>query len=209
MKKQELINLLVDIEDDGNIDEILKETDLYKSSLSLDNFKNLIAEQDDFKRFIESSNDKHFDKALKTWKANNLEKLIEAEVLKRTDKTETPEQKAIKELQEQLASMGREKERAERVAKFKDKLAEKKIPSQLTDFILGEDDDRTEANITLFENSMKEYIEKQVNARLKNSSHIPPKSGKTKITREEYNKLPLVEKQKLYNENPNILKDLG
>ena len=209
MKKSELINLLVDIEDNGNVDEILKETDLYKSSLSLDNFKSLVAEKDEFKKYIESSNDKHFDKALKTWKANNLEKLVEAEVLKRTGQAETPEQKSIRELQEKLASMEKEKVRAERIAKFKDKLAEKKIPSQLTDFILGDDDDTTEANITIFENSMKDYIETQVTKRLKSSSHIPARNSKTQITREEYNKLPLVEKQKLYSENPNILNELG
>ena len=209
MKKSELINLLVDIEDNGNVDEILKETDLYKSSLSLDNFKSLVAEKDEFKKYIESSNDKHFDKALKTWKANNLEKLVEAEVLKRTGQAETPEQKSIRELQEKLASMEKEKVRAERIAKFKDKLAEKKIPSQLTDFILGDDDDTTEANITIFENSMKDYIETQVTKRLKSSSHIPARNSKTQITREEYNKLPLVEKQKLYSENPNVLNECG
>ena len=182
---------------------------MYKSSLSLDNFKSLVAEKDEFKKYIESSNDKHFDKALKTWKANNLEKLVEAEVLKRTGQAETPEQKSIRELQEKLASMEKEKVRAERIAKFKDKLAEKKIPSQLTDFILGDDDDTTEANITIFENSMKDYIETQVTKRLKSSSHIPARNSKTQITREEYNKLPLVEKQKLYSENPNILNELG
>ena len=160
MKKIELLNLLNDINDDGNIDEILKETDLYKSSLTLDSFKELVAGNEEFKRYIESSNDKHFDKALKTWKANNLEKIVEAEVLKRTGKNETPEQKAIRELQDQLASMGKEKEKAERIAKYKDVLAKKKIPSQLTDFVLGNDDETTEANITLFENSMKEYVEK-------------------------------------------------
>ena len=209
MKKIELLNLLNDINDDGNIDEILKETDLYKSSLTLDNFKELVAENEEFKRYIESSNDKHFDKALKTWKANNLEKIVEAEVLKRTGKNETPEQKAIRELQDQLASMGKEKEKAERIAKYKDVLAKKKIPSQLTDFILGNDDETTEANITLFENSMKEYVEKQVISRLKNSSYVPPKGGKVNMTKEQYNSLSFVEKQKLFNENPNIVNELG
>ena len=155
MKKKDLLELLNDIDEDGNVDEILQETDLYKSSLTLDNFKQKVATDDSFKKYIESSNDKHFDKALKTWKANNLEKLIDAEVLKRTGKNETPEQKAIRELQEQLANMGKEKEKAERIAKYKDVLAEKKIPSNLTSFILGEDDEVTEANINRYEDASK------------------------------------------------------
>lgn len=209
MKKKDLLELLNDIEEDGNIDEILQETDLYKSSLTLDNFKQKVATDREFKSFLDSEKDKHADKVLKTFKANNLEKLIDAEVLKRTGKNETPEQKAIRELQEQLANMGKEKEKAERIAKYKDVLVKKKIPSQLSDFILGEDDDVTDANINIFEDAMKTYVENKVKERLKDSKYTPPKSGEKKMTREEFNKLTLVEKQKLYDDNPNILDELG
>ena len=209
MKKKDLLELLVDIEEDGIVDEILQGTDLYKSRLSLDSFKDLVATDREFKSFLDSEKDKHADKVLKTFKANNLEKLIEAEVLKRTGKTETPEQKAIRELQEQLANMGKEKEKAERIAKYKDVLVKKKIPSQLSDFILGEDDDVTDANINIFEDAMKTYVESKVKERLKDSKYTPPKSGEKKITRDEFNKLTLVEKQKLYDDNPNILEELG
>ena len=209
MKKKELLELLNDIEEDGNVDEILQETDLYKSSLTLDNFKQKVATDREFKSFLDSEKDKHADKVLKTFKANNLEKLIDAEVLKRTGKNETPEQKAIRELQEQLANMGKEKEKAERIAKYKDVLAEKKIPSNLTSFILGEDDEVTEANINIFEDAMKTYVENKVKERLKDSRYTPPKSGEKKMTRDEFNKLTLVEKQKLYDDNPNILDELG
>ena len=209
MKKKDLLELLVDVEEDGIVDEILQGTDLYKSRLSLDSFKDLVATDREFKSFLDSEKDKHADKVLKTFKANNLEKLIEAEVLKRTGKVETPEQKAIRELQEQLANMGKEKEKAERVAKYKDVLVKKKIPSQLSDFILGEDDDVTDANINIFEDAMKTYVENKVKERLKDSKYTPPKSGEKKITRDEFNKLTLVEKQKLYDDNPNILDELG
>ena len=209
MKKKDLLELLVDIEEDGIVDEILQGTDLYKSRLSLDSFKDLVATDKEFKSFLDSEKDKHADKVLKTFKANNLEKLIEAEVLKRTGKAETPEQKAIRELQEQLANMGKEKEKAERIAKYKDVLVKKKIPSQLSDFILGEDDDVTDANINIFEDAMKTYVESKVKERLKDSKYTPPKSGEKKITRDEFNKLTLVEKQKLYDDNPNILDELG
>lgn len=209
MKKKDLLELLNDIDEDGNIDEILQETDLYKSSLTLDNFKQKVATDREFKSFLDSEKDKHADKVLKTFKANNLEKLIDAEVLKRTGKNETPEQKAIRELQEQLANMGKEKEKAERIAKYKDVLAEKKIPSNLTSFILGEDDEVTEANINIFEDAMKTYVENKVKERLKDSKYTPPKSGEKKMTRDEFNKLTLVEKQKLYDDNPNILDELG
>ena len=56
---------------------------------------------------------------------------------------------------------------------------------------------------------MKTYVESKVKERLKDSKYTPPKSGEKKITRDEFNKLTLVEKQKLYDDNPNILDELG
>ena len=73
MKKKDLLELLVDIEEDGIVDEILQGTDLYKSRLSLDSFKDLVATDKEFKSFLDSEKDKHADKVLKTFKANNLE----------------------------------------------------------------------------------------------------------------------------------------
>ncbi len=65
------------------------------------------------------------------------------------------------------------------VAKYKDTLADKKIPSKLIDFVLGEDEETTNANINLFEDSMKTYINSQVSERL-NAGYVPPKDdGKT------------------------------
>ena len=107
MEKRELIDLLAEIEDDGNIDEILKDTDLYKSALEFENIKPLFASNDDFKSFLDSEKDKHADKALKTWKANNLDKIIQSEILKATQVKETPEQKAIRELEAKLDAMSK------------------------------------------------------------------------------------------------------
>lgn len=183
MKKSELMALLEGINDDGNVADILKETDLYKSSLTLDNFKTLLTGDNDFKSFIDSEKDKHYQKAFSTWKANNLDKIVEAEVIKRQGKPETAEQKAIRELQEKLATMEKEKAKAEMISKFKDVLQEKKIPSKLMDFVLGADEEVTNANITLFEEAMKSYVDNGVNDRLGNSRHVPQKGQQ--ITQEQ------------------------
>ena len=42
---------------------------------------------------------------IESFKKNGMQKLIEAEVLKRTGKNETPEQKAIRELQEETGAV--------------------------------------------------------------------------------------------------------
>ena len=207
MKKHELITLLNDIQDDGNIDEILQETELFKNASKFDTQK--ILNDKNFMSFLDSEKDKHADKVLKTWKANNLEKVIESEVLKRTSTKETPEQKAIRELQEQLASLSKEKEVATRQAKFKDVMVQKNIPTSLTNFLLGEDDETTEANINIFEEAMSSYVEKQVNAKLKDSSYVPPKGDKVNIDKTKFSKMTLMEKQNLFDENPELFRELS
>lgn len=196
MLKNELIELLKDIDEDGNIDEILQQTHLYKSSLSLDNFKRLIGNDKDFKSFFDSEKDKHYTKGLETWKANNLNKLVEAEVLKRTGKSETPEQKALRELQEKFNAMEKANKTLEIKNKFKDILAEKGL-NDFSDFLLNaEDEEVINANISLFESKLTPIIEKGVNTRLGTSSHTP-KKGTTggKITWEQVNENPALMEQ--------------
>ena len=83
--------------------------------------------------------------------------------------------------------MEKEKTRAEMVAKYKDVLASKKIPSSMIDFLLGQDEETTGANIELFQNGMQEYIDSQVKTRLGASEYVPPTQGGQvgKITWEE------------------------
>ena len=106
-----------------------------------------------------------------------MQKLIEAEVLKRTGKDETPEQKEIRELKERLDKADKEKAKAEMISKYKDVLTEKKIPSNMIDFLLAQDEETTGANIELFQNSMKQYIDSEVKAKLGDSEYTPPTNG--------------------------------
>ena len=110
-----------------------------------------------------------------------MQKLIDAEILKRTGENETPEQKEIRELKEQFANLQREKELTEMKNRYKDVLTEKHIPTNLIDFLLGDDDDLTSANIEIFENAMKEYIDTKVEDRIKDSSYTPPKNDNKNV----------------------------
>ena len=169
MLKSELINLINDIEDDKEIDKIILSNGFAKP-LDTDGFKELLASNKDIQGLVDSK----VTKGIETFKTNTMPKLIDAEVLKRSGAAETPEAKAIRELQEKLEKMEKEKVRAEMVAKFKDTLVEKNIPGTLIDFVLGENEEATNANITLFENSMQSYVNNQVQNKL-NNGYKPPK----------------------------------
>ncbi|MFR1314824.1 MAG: DUF4355 domain-containing protein [Clostridium perfringens] len=168
MLKKELLELINEIEEDKEIDEIILNNGFAKP-LDTNGFNELLASNKD----IQSLVDGKVTKGIESFKKKSMPKLIEAEILKRTGENETPEAKAIRELQQKLDAMEKEKARAEMVAKFKDTLIDKKIPSKLIDFVLGDDEETTTANIELFEDSMKTYINSQVLEKL-NNGYKPP-----------------------------------
>lgn len=183
MLKNELLELIKELDNDKEVDEIILSKGFAKPINDINGFNELLASNKD----IQSLVDGKVTQGIDSFKKKGMQKLIEAEVLKRTGNNETEEQKAIRELKEKLENMEKEKTRAQMISKYKDTLTEKKIPTKLIDFVLGEDDKTTNANITLFENSMKEFIEKSVQDRLKGSSYTPPKNDGVvgKITWEE------------------------
>ncbi len=178
MQKREMIELLQNIEDESEIDSLLENLDLFKSkepkSPTIDEFKSLILSDSNFKSFMDKENSKYYSEKLEHFKKNDMQTLISAEVLKRTGANETEEQKAIRELRESLNKLEKEKQHAEKISKYKDILVEKKIPTNLIEYLLSDDDDKTNANIEIFENSMKQYVQSRVDERIKDGSYVPP-----------------------------------
>ena len=192
MNKKELTELLNGVEDDGVIDDILKGTDLYKSSLTLDNFKSLIGTDNDITSFVDSVKDTHLSKGIETWKANNLNKMIDAEVLKRTGKNETPEQKEIRELKDRLDKADKTAQKANMIAKYKDTLAEKKLNPKLMDFLINDDEEVLKANIDIIANIISENAKVLRDDALNSGNYVPPiNEGITgKITWEQVQENP-------------------
>lgn len=192
MLKSELLELIKDLDENADIDETILSNGFAKPITDVEGLNKLL-ESD---KSLQGLFDKKVTTGIENFKKNGMQKLIEAEVLKRTGKNETPEQKEIRELKERLDKADKEKAKAEMVSKYKDVLTEKKIPSNMIDFLLAEDDETTGANIELFENSMKQYIDAGIKAKLGDSEYTPPTGGGNvgKITWEQ-----VIENPSLYN----------
>ena len=173
MLKSELLELIKDLDENADIDETILSNGFAKPITDVEGLNKLL-ESD---KSLQGLFDKKVTTGIENFKKNGMQKLIEAEVLKRTGKNETPEQKEIRELKERLDKADKEKAKAEMVSKYKDVLTEKKIPSNMIDFLLAEDDETTGANIELFENSMKQYIDAGIKAKLGDSEYTPPTGG--------------------------------
>ncbi|MDU4890969.1 MAG: DUF4355 domain-containing protein [Clostridium sp.] len=177
MNKKELLKLIESIDDEGSVDEVLSESDfaksLLQSGLTLNAFKEKLKEPD-FKSYLDSVKDKHFDKALETWKSNNLQTIINDEVLKATGKKKTPEQLKIEELEKNFNEQKAKAERAEKIAKYKDVLAEKKIPGEMIDYFLTDDDETTNTRIDNFATYVEGMVSSSVKEKIASGSYTPP-----------------------------------
>lgn len=181
MKKSEFINLFADLADDAEIDETLASTELVKGfinkGLTLDAFKSKLKEKD-FKAFLEGEGGKDFEKRLKEWKKNNLEKELEPFIQEKyPDLVTDPTQKKILELEKKLADEQKANARKDLITEAIKYANEKKIPSNLVENFLGEDLEKTKANLDSFIETINPWVSEQVDERLGASSWVPGGTG--------------------------------
>ena len=181
MKKSELIKLFENVADDADIDETLAGTDLVKGfvakGLTLDAFKSKLKEKD-FKAFLETEGGKDFEKRLKKWKEENLEKELEPFIQEKyPDLITDPTQKKILELEKKLADEQKANARKDLITEAIKYATEKKIPTSLVENFLGEDLEKTKDNLDSFVESINPWVQEQVDERLGASSWVPGGNG--------------------------------
>ncbi|MDU7067136.1 MAG: DUF4355 domain-containing protein [Clostridium perfringens] len=181
MKKSEFINLFADLADDADIDETLAGTELVKGfinkGLTLEAFKGKLKEKE-FKDFINMEGGKDFEKRLKEWKKNNLERELEPFIQEKyPDLVTDPTQKKILELEKKLADEQKANARKDLITEAIKYANEKKIPSNLVENFLGEDLEKTKENLDGFIETINPWISNQVDERLGASSWVPGGTG--------------------------------
>lgn len=181
MKKSELMALLNNVNDEDSIDEILQGTDLVKefikNGLTLEAFKGKLKEKE-FKDFINGEGGKDFEKRLKEWKKANLEKELEPFIQEKyPDLVTDPTQKKILELEKKLADEQKANARKDLITEAIKYANEKKIPSNLVENFLGEDLEKTKANLDSFIETINPWVSEQVDERLGASSWVPGGNG--------------------------------
>lgn len=164
------------------------------------------------KQLLQPKMDSYFSKGLDTWKNNNLQKLIDEEVSRRNP-AETPEQKAIRELQQQMAQANAEKIKAEQIALGQAIASEKGLPTSLVPYFIGDNESDTRTKLNFLEMEYKSTLEKQVESRLKNSNvkpNVPINGGNAgQETIKDFTKMSYAERVDLYNKNPQLYMQLA
>ncbi|OMP29422.1 DUF4355 domain-containing protein [Bacillus sp. I-2] len=137
------------------------------SAVSADKVKGFL-ETEEGKKLLQPRLDQHFTKGLATWKDNNLEKIVEEEVSKRNP-SKTPEQIEVEKLRKEIEAEKAARNRETLVNKALKAADEKKLPKDVIDFFIGENEDSTLENLSKLEESFNAAVQAAVDVKFKES----------------------------------------
>ncbi len=146
--------------------------------------------------------DSHFTKSLETWKANNLEKIVNERV-EALFPNETPQSKQMRELQLQIDRINGEKTKAEMATVTLNLLANEGVPNTFARFLQGVDEVTTKANISDFQHEFQTALNGNVEAKFKQFGHQPQTNTATTEKAVDVSKMSYGDRMQLYNSNPN------
>jgi len=184
MLRKDLLEKIKNLKDDEDVNALLVGTDIetqFKGAEpTLDTFKSKLKTDKEFKAYIESENDKYHNKALTTWKENNLEKELEPFInAKYPDLVKDPMQKQLLEVQKELAAAKSESAREKLLTQAVKYATEKKMPIGFVEKFLGEDLDTTKANLDVLAIDWSKGLETSMNERMKAGSYVPGGTDKS------------------------------
>ena len=152
--------------------------------------KRLQRERKDIKAQIEAER-KQAEELAKLSEQEKASKLLELKEKELNDKIKAFEnEKLLNETSKQLAS--------------------KNLPIEFAEMLKGNDAEKTFENIQLFEAKFNEAVEKVVTERLRgNVPKTTTSSSNSSITKEQFNKMDLAQRQKLFNDNRELYNELS
>lgn len=177
MKKSELLNLVSSLENDDNVLEVLKNNEQLKSlqEVNFDSVKSYLENKEDGKMYLQKFADSKVTAGIKTWKDNNLQKLIDKAVLDATGKNKEPWQIEMDKMKAEMEQEKAKNAKILRESKAKDLLTAKGLKTELLPYInLGEDDEamtNTINNLSVFVNDI---VSDQVKTVMASGSYTPP-----------------------------------
>lgn len=118
------------------------------------------------KKWLDSEKDKHHNKALETWKTNNLDTIIEEEVNKRNPQ-KTPEQVELEKLRKEIEGEREARNRESLVNKALKVAKEKNLPDGIIDFFIGKDEENTLSNLGKLEEEYSKAVQSAVDTKFK------------------------------------------
>ena len=145
-------------------------------------------DSDEGMRILQPKLDKYHTKGLESWKEKNLNTIVEQEISKRYP-PQTEEQKRLKALEDEI---NQQKTLAQR-EKIKNiaitKLNESKLPLELSDIILADDEETLTKKYETIKKIWDKELNDRVNAEIKKNGRQIHKDDQKKISSTEMNSM--------------------
>lgn len=177
MKKSELLNLVSSLSDDDNVLEILKNNEQLKAlqEISFDSVKSYLENKEDGKMYLQKFADSKVTAGIKTWKENNLQKLIDKAVFDAQGKNKEPWQIEMDKMRAEMEQEKAKNAKIVRESNAKDLLTSKGLKTELLPYInLGDDDEAMANSINNLSNFINDIVSNQVKTVMANGSYTPP-----------------------------------
>ena len=173
---------------------------------------------EDFKKFMETDEgrkvlnpmfDKRVSTAIETWKSNNIEKVINDELVKR-GYVQTDEQKKMLELQNEIASIKKERDVAEKRAVALAELNAQGLNASLLDYIPQDSEESIRNGVTTFKSILDDLVAQEVKKKTAGTGAKPKdvKQPTPQLTTKDIMKMSYRERNQLAKENPELYKQL-
>lgn len=159
--------------------------------------------QAELDELLQKEGDRRVTEALKKAEKKSADRVKEAQKLAAMNEQQKYEyeleqrEKAI-EAKEKALALAENKNEASKI------LADKGLSLQLVDFVVAEDAETMNANITLLEKAFKASVKAEVEKRLGSESPKKNLPLDNTMTKEKFAKLTLAELQQLHDENPEV-----
>lgn len=173
---------------------------------------------EDFKKFMETEEgrkilnpmfDKRVSTAIETWKTNNIDKVVNDELVKRGF-VQTDEQKKMMELENEIASIRKEKEMAEKRAIALAELNANGLNATLADYIPHDSEESIRNGVTIFKSILDDLVAQEVKKKTAGTGAKPQgvKQPQPQLTTKDVMKMSYRERNQLAKENPELYKQL-
>jgi hypothetical protein len=157
-------------------------------------------------KYTQSDFDKLFSQARKKWEKEAKEQITKAEQLGKMD----AEQRKQADLEEALKKIAEYEKREAINTNMKEAskiMAARNVPLELADLLVTEDNEKTLENIKVVERAIKNQVAALAKDLQKGNT---PQAGSTvsgKVTKEQFSKLNIADKEKVRISNPELFKE--
>ena len=180
------------------------ENNVVNEEIKVDSTETNQVEVKEEKTFTQEELDKILNKKFAQWQKKTEEAKAEAE-----RKAKLTEAEKLAEERKEFEAMKKQFEYEQRVNSTSKVLASNNLPIQFADFLIAENDEATTQRVDLFKNAFNEALEKAVSERLKGRTPKVSTNKSVEVTKEQFNKMDLVQRQKLFVENRELYDKLS